>query len=395
MFSPSLRFKEFNSDWVEVLITECIDLMTDFVANGSFESLRNNVNVYSSINFAYYVRLYDLRLGLGHSKQAYIDEESFKFLKKSSLNQGDILIANIGANVGEVWQAPLLNRPATIAPNMILLKAKSSINQNYLYYYLKTELGEKEIQSTVSGSGQPKVNKTELKRVRVKLPPSIEEQNKIAWALLAIDEKITQLTQKHELLNQYKKGVMQKIFSQELRFKDEDGTEFPEWKNILLGEMSEITTGTSNRIDSTVSDGKYTFFDRSQDIRTSAIYLFDSEAVIVAGEGQEFIPKHFIGKFDLHQRTYAIMNFINFIGKYIFYYIYNHRNYFLSQAVGSTVKSLRLPMFTKMPILQPCLKEQTKIANFLSAIDEKIKSAQSQLELVKQYKQGLLQQMFV
>ena len=179
-----------------------------------------------------------------------------------------------------------------------------------------------------------------------------------------------------------------------LRFKD-DGQEFPEWEEKMLGDIAVITTGTSNRIDSSIADGAYTFFDRSQDIRTSDIYLFDCEAVIVAGEGQEFVPKHFIGKFDLHQRTYAIIKFRFTSGKYLFYYIHNFRHYFLSQAVGSTVKSLRLPMFQQMPISTPSLPEQTKIANFLTAIDEKITNNQTQLDAVKQYKQGLLQQMFV
>lgn len=243
-------------------------------------------------------------------------------------------------------------------------------------------------------SGVPSLSKSTIEKIEFSLP-SIAEQTKIANFLTAVDEKISQLTQKYDLLNQYKKGVMQQIFSQELRFKDDDGQNFPEWKELQLGDVAEITTGSSNRVDSTVGDGAYTFFDRSQDIRTSNIYLFDCEAVIVAGEGQEFIPKHFEGKFDLHQRTYAIMSFNNFYGRYVFYFVYQHRSYFLSQAVGSTVKSLRLPMFKKMPILQPCLKEQTKIANFLTAIDDKITATKAQLDAVKQYKQGLLQQMFV
>src|SRR5690606_16448250 len=103
------------------------------------------------------------------------------------------------------------------------------------------------------------------------------------------------------------------------------------------------------------------FFDRSQEIRKSNRYLFDTEAIIVAGEGSDFIPKYYVGKFDLHQRTYAIMDFEKMIGKYLFYYIYNFRQYFLSQAVGSTVKSLRLPMFEKFKIQIPTIEEQTKI----------------------------------
>ena len=130
-------------------------------------------------------------------------------------------------------------------------------------------------------------------------------------------------------------------------------------------------------------------------IRTSGIFLFDGEAVIVAGEGQQFIPKYFVGKFDLHQRTYAIMNFNGAVSKFIYYFIFKSQNYFLSQVVGYTVKSLRLPMFQNMPINLPCIKEQTKIANFLSSLDTKIEQVSKELNLTKEFKKALLQKMFV
>jgi len=187
---------------------------------------------------------------------------------------------------------------------------------------------------------------------------------------------------------------MQQIFSQKLRFKDDKGNDFPDWKEKRLEEVAEITTGSSNRQDSNL-DGKYTFFDRSEDIRTSNIFLFDAKAIIVAGEGSDFIPKYFIGKFDLHQRTYAIMNFKETIGKFLFYHIHFFRKYFLSQAVGSTVKSLRLPMFQKMPIKLPKKEEQQKIADFLSSIDKSIEIVEKQIEQTQQWKKGLLQKMFV
>ena len=187
---------------------------------------------------------------------------------------------------------------------------------------------------------------------------------------------------------------MQKIFSQELQFKDDNGNAFADWEHKKLGDIAKITTGSSNRVDSNL-DGEFTFFDRSQDIRSSNRFLFDAEAIIVPGEGQEFIPKHFIGKFDLHQRTYAIMNFENQNGKFLYYSISFNSNHLNSHAVGSTVKSLRLPMFEKMPVGLPCLEEQTKIATFLSTIDEKINQCQAQITNTEVWKKGLLQGMFV
>jgi type I restriction enzyme S subunit len=274
----------------------------------------------------------------------------------------------------------------------------------------------------IFGSGQPLITGGLLKSIKISFP-TLPEQQKIASFLSAVDEKIQQLTRKKELLEQYKKGVMQQLFClhydssdsgdghdgtsnqgnqknhsksqcRQLRFKDENGKAYPKWEEKNLGDIAEISTGSSNRQDSGL-DGEFTFFDRSQDIRTSSIYLCDGEAVIVAGEGQEFIPKYFIGKFDLHQRTYAIMNYKNAVGKYLFYHLYYQRSYFFSQAVGSTVKSLRLPMFQKMRIKLPNIEEQQKIASFLSAIDTKIENVATQIEKTQTFKKGLLQQMFV
>ena len=87
-----------------------------------------------------------------------------------------------------------------------------------------------------------------------------------------------------------------------LRFKDEQGKDYPDWEEKKLGEIADIRTRKSNREDSVVG-GKYIFFDRSEDIRTSNTYIFDKEAIIVAGEGSDFPTKYYKGKFDLHQRT--------------------------------------------------------------------------------------------
>lgn len=245
-----------------------------------------------------------------------------------------------------------------------------------------------------TGSGVPTLNRNDVHKQLVTIPSDVKEQEKISSFLCAIDLKIENLTKKHELLVQYKKGVMQKIFNQDIRFKDKDGKEFQKWKDVKLGDIAYSTTGSSNRVDSSLI-GQFTFFDRSEDIRTSNKYLFDCEAIIVGGEGQAFIPKYFVGKFDLHQRAYAIKDFKNSIGKYIYFHIDYYRNYFLSKAVGSTVKSLRLPMFNEMPIKLPSIDEQEKIASFLTGIDKKLEELTYQLSLTKQYKKGLLQQMFV
>ena len=174
----------------------------------------------------------------------------------------------------------------------------------------------------------------------------------------------------------------------ELRFQGFDG----EWEEKKLGEISETKTGNSNREDSE-TEGEYIFFDRSVDIRRSNNFLFDSEAIIVPGEGSDFKPRFFEGKFDLHQRTYATMKFEG-SSIFLYYSMYKNRYHFLKYAVGSTVKSLRLPIFNNMPINLPTLPEQQKIANFLTTLDNKIENLKKQEKLLKTLKKGFLQKLF-
>ena len=179
------------------------------------------------------------------------------------------------------------------------------------YFYTKFDLSR-----FGTGSGVPTLNRNDVHKQLAAIPSDVNEQIKIASFLSAIDRKISLLIKKYELLVKYRKGVMQKIFNQEIRFKDKVGKDFPKWNKVRLLDIADSTTGSSNRVDSSLV-GQYTFFDRSEDIRTSDKYLFDCEAIIVGGEGQAFIPKYFVGKFDLHQRAYAIMNFKNSLGKFI------------------------------------------------------------------------------
>ena len=268
------------------------------------------------------------------------------------------------------------------------------VNSHFVFYYFYSHYGKKRISEIKTGNTIEHVLASEIKEVNLNFPTP-KEQTKIAEFLSAVDDKISQLSRQLELLNQYKKGVMQKIFSQEIRFKNDNGEDFGEWVEKKLSQLAYITTGSSNREDSLESDGQYTFFDRSEDIRTSNKYLFDCEALIVGGEGSSFKPKYFKGKFDLHQRAYAIMKFEKILAKYLYFYMQFFHQYFLSVAVGTTVKSLRLPMFNEMPVLLPEIQEQEKIAEFLTAIDERIDHTTAQLTQTKQWKKGLLQQMFV
>jgi type I restriction enzyme, S subunit len=381
---PRLRFPEFTGEWEKKKLGEVAELTSskrvyanDYVANG--------------IPFYRGKEITELKENKTPTDILYISNNAYEEFKITfgvpQIN--DLLITAVGT-LGNVLTIKS-NEPFYFKDgNLIWLK---KVNQNSEFLEIVLYFNFKEIEKLAIGSSQKALTMVELRKISF-LFPTLPEQTKVAAFLTAVDEKIQALKKKKSLLEQYKKGVMQKLFSQELRFKDDNGNEFPDWEMKKLGEITKITTGSSNRQDSSLI-GEFTFFDRSQDIRTSDRYLFDGEAIIVPGEGQEFIPKYFIGKFDLHQRTYAIMDFEGINGIFLFYSISFNTNHLNSHAVGSTVKSLRLPMFETMPINLPCIEEQTKIANFLSAIDEKINHITTQIEKTQVWKKGLLQKMFV
>ena len=378
---PKLRFPEFSEKWYLFQLKNVSSIF-----DGTHQTPNYVVN---GIKFVSVEDINDI-----YATKKFISEDDYIKNYKIKPQKGDILLTRITAGI--IGATAILDQNTSLAyyVSLALIRKNENVELNFLNQNLNSENFRKELHKRIIHVAFPKkINLGDIGVCKLHIP-SLPEQTKIADFLTSVDEKIQKLNRKKELLEHYKKGVMQKIFNQELRFKDENGDDFPEWEEKQLGEISHIATGSSNRQDSIIN-GKYTFFDRSVDIRSSNIFLFDSEAVIVAGEGSDFIPKYFKGKFDLHQRTYAIMDFIDSLGLFLFYFIYFHRSYFLSQAVGSTVKSLRQPMFQKMIIYLPILTEQRKIADFLTAIDNKIEKVNRQTDKAKEFKQGLLQQMFV
>ncbi|MFZ2968257.1 MAG: restriction endonuclease subunit S [Sulfuricurvum sp.] len=170
------------------------------------------------------------------------------------------------------------------------------------------------------------------------------------------------------------------------------------WEVKKLGEVCKISTGKSNTEDA-IENGEYAFFDRSKIIKKSSKYLFDCDAIIVAGEGQTFLPKFYSGKFDLHQRAYAIFNFNNNISiHYVFKFLIHFHKYFEEVAVGATAKSLRLRHFQDLEISFPSLPEQQRIVAILdeafSAIEGAKANAMKNLKNSKELFDSYLQSVF-
>ena len=147
---------------------------------------------------------------------------------------------------------------------------------------------------------------------------------------------------------------------------------FNSWVKYNLLDISKIHTGKSNSVDST-EYGPYPFIDRSQTIKRSLKYLYDETAILIPGEGQEFNPRYISGKYDLHQRVYAIVPDEKIVNaKFLYYLMIDNKNVLSQVAVGSTVKSLRLSSFEFLKLHIPKLSIQEEITNILSSLDDKI-----------------------
>ena len=192
--------------------------------------------------------------------------------------------------------------------------------------------------------------------------PCLEEQKKIAKLLSLLDERIATQNKIIDKLQSLIKGISSRIFT------SIQGIEY------RMGDIVTITNGNSNVQDAVTQskDGLYPFFDRSEDIKYLPTFLFDKEAIIYPGEGTEFMPRYFKGKFALHQRCYAIFDFNEIINaRFLYFYLKTRNSYFVKNAVGSTVPSLRLDTFQKLKVIIPSKKIQHSVSLCLSSMEQK------------------------
>ncbi|MHA1828011.1 MAG: restriction endonuclease subunit S, partial [Candidatus Heimdallarchaeaceae archaeon] len=182
----------------------------------------------------------------------------------------------------------------------------------------------------------------------------------------------------------------------EKKFKQTEIGMIPEdWGIGRIGDLFNVKNGKTNSQDA-VENGKYPLFDRSTKVKKSNKFLFDSEAIIIPGEGKEFIPRYFSGKFDLHQRAYAITPREKKANlKFFFYVFLKNKDYLSRIAVGSTVRSLRLNHLTDFPIPIPPLPERRAIAKILSDLDSKIELLQKQNATLEKIGQAIFKHWFV
>lgn len=167
--SPRINseFGEIPEDFEVVKVGSLPMLVTDYVANGSFASLKANVNLYQEPNYAYFIRNTDLKSG---TFGVFVDQHSYEFLSKSTLYGGEIIISNVG-DVGSVFLCPKLDGRMTLGNNIIMLRPEDDHLRYYLYIWFKYLQGQALIQGIKGGSAQPKFNKTDFKNTSILIPP--------------------------------------------------------------------------------------------------------------------------------------------------------------------------------------------------------------------------------
>ena len=232
--------------WKISSIKEETDVVTDYVANGSFASLAENVKYKSEKDYAVLIRLVDYNNQF-RGDFVYIDKNAYEFLGKSKLYGDEIIISNVGANVGTVFRCPHLGCKMSLAPNSIMVKFNG--NNDFYYYWLKSRFGQHMLKSIVTGSAQPKFNKTNFRDLQIPVPP-IEEQEAIASILKSLDDKIEVNRKINENLEQQAQALFKswlkdcedEVTIGDLSLNITDYTKC-EQKQVVLINSSDVTEG--------------------------------------------------------------------------------------------------------------------------------------------------------
>ena len=241
--------------WRLSTIDEEKERLTDYVANGSFASLASNVHYKDTEDYAVLIRLVDFNNDF-KGPFVYIDEHAYNFLSKSSLSGGEIIISNVGANVGTIFKCPNLPYKMSLAPNAITIKLKG--DNDFYYYWFKSKIGQANIQALVTGSAQPKFNKTNFRSMYIPVPP-LATQRRIASILSSLDRKIELNNKINADLEEMAQAIFKNWFVDFEPFKDGKFVDselgmIPEgWKVGTLGELCNFKRGknllTKNAID--------------------------------------------------------------------------------------------------------------------------------------------------
>ncbi len=202
-------FEQLYQEYEDRKIGDLDVLVTDYVSNGSFKSLKDNVSILEEKSHAYFIRNVDLK---SKNYTRFVDQHSYDFLKKSKLVGGEVIISNVG-DVGSVFLCPELDGPMTLGNNMIMLNSEK--HNNYLFLYFKSYIGQGMLAGITGGSAQPKFNKTDFRSLRIKFPDEnqIDKFNEITNELLVM---MSSLDKENKWLEILRNSLLPRLMSGKL-----------------------------------------------------------------------------------------------------------------------------------------------------------------------------------
>lgn len=390
---PALRFPEFEDEWEEKKMKDItkINQGLQIPISERFTEKVENSFFYITNEF----------LKENSEKKYYIQNPPPSVL----CDKNDILMTRTG-NTGKV----VTNVEGAFHNNFFKIKYEKEVCEKlFLYYFLNLETTQTEILKLAGTSTIPDLNHGDFYRIKINTP-LITEQQKIASFLTAIDDKIQQLIKKKALLEDYKKGVMQQLFSQQIRFKDDNGNDYPDWEEKKLGNYVDIKSGGSPanyhlkekgvfpflKVEELNNSNKYQIHNSREytDIETNVVEPF---SIIFPKRGAAIMTnKVRVNKVavQIDSNLMAIKPIDSRLNPEYLYYVITYTQLF-KIADTSTIPQINNKHIIPYKFKLPSTSEQEKIANFLIIIDDKINTVNKQLEQTQHYKKGLLQQMFV
>ena len=384
---PRIRFKGFTEDWEQRKLG---DIATFSKGNGYSKSDLGS----SGDPIILYGRLYT------NYETTISNVDTFVELKdKSIISQGgEVIVPAPGETAEDISRASVVkNQGIIIGGDLNVIKANYLLDPTFLALTISNGEQQKELSKRAQGKSVVHLHNSDLQEVNLTFP-LLNEQKEISTLFEKMDNIITLHQRKLEKLKLAKKALLQKLFPK-------NGSKFPElrfkgfadaWEQRKLGDVTNIKTGSRNQQDS-VANGKYPFFIRSEKIEKLDEYDFDTEAILVPGDGRiGEIFHYYNGKFALHQRVYKVDDFKGVDAIYLLYLFQcKFKEHALRLNAQGTVPSLRLPMFTEWNIDIPSLQEQICIGRLLNKIELMITLHQRKLDKLQDVKKGLLQKMFV
>lgn len=394
--TPKMRFPEFRDEWEMKIIKELFN-----VVSGS-TPLRSNTSYYENGNIPW-VKTTDLNNSLINNTSEKVTDIALNNLKL--LPKDTVLIAMYGG-FNQIGRTGILNIKATTNQAISALIKKDDYNSKFLQSYLNFNVKQWR-RFAASSRKDPNITKKDIEKFKIPYTCR-EEQEKIGTFFSKLDRQIELEEKKLELLEQQKKGYMQKIFSQELRFKDEKGNNYPNWKSYQLGEITKtFSGGTPKSNNSNYYNGDIPF------IRSGEISKQFTELKITENALNNSSAK-LVGKGDLLYALYGATSGEVAISKingainqavlcikseesinFLLNFLRLQKQHILKTYIQGGQGNLSASIVKGITIKLPCKEEQTKIGNFLDKVEILIEKQTNKVESLKQRKQGLLQKMFV